>query len=394
MAPPEFDSGPYEGEALTIKGDLDTSSVPELLRSLLASRETGVLTFHRGDLVKTVYIREGRVVYGTSNDADERLGESLLVRGKITARQYLQASNMIRPERRLGAILVEMEALEPEDLVPSVEQHVRDILLDLICWNRGDYELIMKDVDPRDVELANVVTLNLSTENLILEGIRLCRAWSQVLRGIGGDIGVVPAQTDNSELLYKLELTAEEQEVLAQVNGRSSVEQICQVSYLPDFETCRILWSLLVLGVIRREKGAESRPAADSRMEGEVEGVMDLEDIVERFNQMFGRIYSFLEGRLGAGVDEFMDAALEHVSRQYGKLFDGVDLRAYGRADFEQMLANVADLPAEQRKNLMVSGLNELVFVIQLNVRTRYGAQEAAVISGIIKDGFRKLGVE
>src|SRR5262249_50683340 len=124
MAPPEFDPGPYEGQELTIKGDLDTSSVPELLRSLLSSGETGVLTFRRGDLVRTAYTREGRVVYGPSNAADERLGESLLVRGKTPARQYLQASNMIRPERRLGAILVEMDALDPEELVPAVEQHV------------------------------------------------------------------------------------------------------------------------------------------------------------------------------------------------------------------------------------------------------------------------------
>jgi hypothetical protein len=390
MAPPEFDPRPYEGEDLTVKGDLETSSVPELLHSLLASRETGVLTFRRDALVKTVYIREGRVVYGTSNDPDERLGESLLVRGKITARQYLQASNMIRPERRLGAILVEMEAVDPEELMPAVEQHVRDILMDLVCWNRGDYELVMKDVDLRDVELANVVALNLSTENLILEGIRRCRSWSQVLRGIGGDIAVVPIPTGSTDVLYKLDLSTEEQEVLAQVNGRSSVEQICQVSYLPDFETCRILWALTVLSVIRRESAGEARGAALGAAERE--GELDLEDIVERFNQMFGRIYSFLEGRLAGGVDEFMDAALEQVCRQYGKLFDGVDLRAYGRADFEQMLANVADLPAEQRKSLMVSGLNELVFVIQLAVRTRYGAQEAAVISGIIKEGFRKLG--
>jgi hypothetical protein len=391
MAPPEFDPRPYEGEELTIKGDLETSSVPELLRSLLASRETGILTFRRDALVKTVYIREGRVVYGTSSDPDERLGENLLARGKITARQYMQASNMIRPERRLGAILVEMEAVDPEDLVPAVEQHVRDILMDLVGWNRGDYDLVMRDVDLRDVELASVVTLNLSTENLILEGIRRCRAWSQVLRGIGGDIEAVLFPTGDTEILYKLDLSTEEQEVLAQVNGRSSVEQICQVSYLSDFETCRILWALLVLGVIRREKAGESRVAGEGARERE--GELDLEDIVERFNQMFGRIYSFLEARLKEGVDEFMDAALEQVSRQYGKLFDGVDLRAYGRADFEQMLANVADLPAEQRKSLMVSGLNELVFVIQLAVRTRYGAEEAAVISGIIKDGFRKLGV-
>jgi hypothetical protein len=386
MAPPDFDPRSYEGEELTVKGDLDTSSVPELLRSLLASRETGVLTFQRDDLVKTVYIREGRVVYATSSDPDERLGENLLVRGKITARQYLQASNMIRPGRRLGAILVEMEAVEPEELIPAVEQHVRDILMDLVCWNRGDYELVMKDVGPD-----SVVSLNISTENLILEGIRHCRSWSQVLRGVGGDIDSVPASTGDTEVLYKLDLSSEEQEVLSRVNGRSSVEQICQVSYLSNFETCRILWALLVLGVIRREKGTETRSAGEtSRVR---EGELDLEDIVERFNQMFGRIYSFLEGRLGEGVDEFMDAALEQVSRQYARLFDGVDMRAYGRVDYEQMLANVADLPAEQRKTLIVSGLNELVFVIQLAVRTRYGAEEAAVISGIIKEGFRRLGV-
>jgi hypothetical protein len=389
MVPPEYDPRQYEGEELTIKGDLETSSVPELLRSLLTSRETGVLTFRRDDLVKTVYIREGRVVFGTSSDPDERLGENLLLRGKITARQYLQASNMIRPERRLGAILVEMEALDPEDLLPAVEQHVRDILMDLVCWNRGDYELVIRSDDLRD--LANVVALNISTENLILEGIRRCRSWSQVLRGIGGDIETVPAPTGDTEIVYKLDLSAEEQEVLAQVNGRSTVEQVCKVSYLPDFETCRILWALLVLGVIRREKTGEA-PGADQAA-GARDGELDLEDIVERFNHMFGRIYAFLEGRLAATVDEFMDAALEQVSRQYGKLFDGVDMRAYGRVDYEQMLANVADLPAEQRKSLMVSGLNELVFVIQLAVRTRYGAQEAAVISGIIKEGFGKLGV-
>jgi hypothetical protein len=126
----------------------------------------------------------------------------------------------------------------------------------------------------------------------------------------------------------------------------------------------------------------------------ERERELDLEEIVEKFNQMFSRVYGFLRGRLQeeSAADQFMEGALEEVSRQYGALFDGVDLKHYGRADFEQMLANVADLPAEQRKSLMVAGLNELVFVIQLAVRTRLGKQEEAVVSGIIKEGFRRLG--
>jgi Domain of unknown function (DUF4388) len=383
VAAPELDSN-AEDDDLRIKGDIETSSVPDLLRSLLSSGETGVLTFVNGDLRKTIYIQNGRVVYASSSNPDERLGESLLVRGKITARQYLEASKMIRPGRRLGAILVELEALEPEELIPAVEFHVKEILMDLFAWTHGDYELIIKDVDAD-----NVVTLNISTENLILEGIRRMKAWSPVLRGIS-DIESMPVPTGNTEVLYKLEMTEEEQEILAYVNGRATVEQICQVSYLSNFETCRILWALQVLGVIRRGGAGEAEMAGADVREREKE--MDLEDIVEKFNQMFSRIYVFLRGRLGDQVDAFMDKALEEVSRQYGTLFGGVDLKQYGRADYEQMLANVADLPAEQRKSLMVAGLNELVFVIQLAIRMNHGAQEEAVISGIIKDGFRRLG--
>jgi hypothetical protein len=375
-----FVGGERPDDDLTIRGEIETSSVPELLRSFLASGETGVLTFRAGEVAKSLYLHEGKVIYAASSNPDERLGESLLVRGRISARQYLEASQLIRPGYRLGAILVEMDALESEELIPAVEQQVREILVELMSWTHGDYELVMKEVDP-----ATLVTVSLPIENVILEGLRRTRAWSQIQRGLGG-IDVVPVSAGSNEVLYRLELSEEEQELLGQVNGNSSVEQICQVSYLSNYETCRMLWAFKVLGLIRIGQQGDASGAAERERE------MDLEDIVEKFNQMFGRIYTFLQGRHGAEADEFMRGALEEVSLQYGALFNGVDLRQYGRADFEQMLANVADLKAEQRRSLMVAALNELVFAIQLAARTRHGAQEEAVISGIIKDGLRRLG--
>jgi hypothetical protein len=369
---------------LTIKGEVENSSVPELVRSIAGSGETGVLTFRNGEVTKSLYVQSGRVVFAASTDPDERLGEALLVRGKITARQYLEASKLIRPGRRLGAILVEMQALEPDELVPAVEQQVKDVLMDLFTWTSGDYEFLIKEMDAD-----SLVVLNMSTENLVLEGIRRAKAWSRVLRGIG-DIEAVPIPVANQDMLMKLELTEEEQDVLSHVNGRSTIEQICQVSYLSNFETCRILWALMVVGAVK--KRAEAGAGAVPEPAGRTEGDLDLEELVEKFNQMFGRIYTFLQGRHGADVDAVMDRALEEISRQYGALFGGVDLKNYGRADYEQMLANVADLPAERRKALMLAGLNELVFILQLAVQTSYGPQDAAVVSGIIKDGFKRLG--
>jgi hypothetical protein len=312
------------------------------------------------------------------------MGESLLLRGKITVRQYLDASEMIRAGRRLGTILVELGALEPEDLLPAVEQHVKEILLDVFTWTRGEYELVMSEPG-----LEDVVTLNFPIENLILEGIRRTQAWSLIYRGIG-DISSVPVPTGNTDVLLKLELSDEEQEVLTHVTGRATVEQICQVSYLSHLETCRILWAFHVLGLVRRSQAEETAAAGAGALAREQE--MDLEGVVEKFNQMLSRIYSFLRGRSGDDVDDFMAAALQRVSVRYETLFYALDLKQYGRADYDQMLANVADLPPNQRKSLMLAGLNELVGAIQLGVRERHGAQEEAVVSGIIKDGFRKLG--
>ena len=367
---------------LTIRGEIETSSVPELIRSLVGSGETGILTFRNGDVAKSIYMQDGRILFAASTDPDERLGENLLLRGRITARQYREASKLIRPGRRLGAILVELEAIDPDELIPAVEQQVKDVLLDLLTWTHGDYELVIKEMDP-----SSIVVVNISTENVVLEGIRRTRSWSRVLHGIG-DIDSIPVPTGNTEALYKLELTHEEQEILSHVNGRATVEQICQVSYLSNFETCRILWGFHVLGLIRR--GHAGDPVRQGLAEKEKE--LDLEEIVEKFNHMFGRVYTFLRGRLGDEVDPFMDEAIEEVSRQYGTLFAGLDLKHYGRVDFDQMLANVADISADQRKSVVVSGLNELVFVIQLKVRSRRGKDEEAVVSGIIKEGLRRIG--
>ena len=125
----------------------------------------------------------------------------------------------------------------------------------------------------------------------------------------------------------------------------------------------------------------------------EQEKELDLEGMVENFNQMLSRVYVFLQGRVGAEVDAFMDDALERVNVQYGSLFFGVDLKQYGRADYDQLLANVADLPPIERRRLMLAGLNELVASIQLGVKERHESQEEAVVSGIIKEAYRRLGV-
>ena len=160
-----------DDEGLTLRGSIEHTSVPELLKSVLGSGETGILRFRKDDVSKDVHLHMGRIIYARSSNPDERLGEDLLLRGKITARQYLEASRLIAPGRKLGTILIELGALEPEDLLAAIEHHVKEILLDVFTWTTGEYELAMSEPGKEDV-----ITLNFSMENLILEGVRRIRS--------------------------------------------------------------------------------------------------------------------------------------------------------------------------------------------------------------------------
>ena len=186
--------------------------------------------------------------------------------------------------------------------------------------------------------------------------------------------------TGRTEVLYKLDLSAEEQEVLTHVNGRSTVEQICNVSYLSNFETCRILWALQVLGIVeagagRRGDGRRAKARASTSARSTSKGSS------RPSTRCSAASTASCAGGSASGVDEFMDAAMEEVNAPVRRAVRRASTcKQYGRADFEQMLANVADLPADQRKAVMVSALNELMYVMQLQVRTRYGKQEEAVV--------------
>jgi len=364
-----------ESEDLSIRGSLSEASLPELLASISRSRETGVLNFHDMGRWKAVYFKEGRIVFATSNLQDDRLGEFLLKQGKITVRQFLDASKTIKPGKRLGAVLVDNGVLSTDELFVALHRHVEEIVYSLFEWTRGEYEFVMKDLSAE-----GPLSLDLSTENVILEGIRRIRDYTRVFAGVGA-INAVLRRSERAEgLVYKLDLDQDESQVLSLVNGRLDVEQILSMSYLPNFETLRILYGLVAAGVL--ERGVEER---QSRL---VEMEYELEEIVEFYNRNFGTVYSFLRDKMGDGVVEFAERTVTKVSQLFPSLFEGIELGSAGRVDFDQILANLGDKPHEASKAVLVDGLNELTYGLLLEIGNEFGKEEQErVASNILSQG-------
>jgi hypothetical protein len=67
---------------------------------MVRHRQTGLLRFSRGSTAKTAYLIEGRLIFATSTDPDDRLGEMLLRKGLITYAGLVESVRAIRPARQ------------------------------------------------------------------------------------------------------------------------------------------------------------------------------------------------------------------------------------------------------------------------------------------------------
>ena len=162
------------------EGRLDEQDLPDLIQELSRERWTGTLRLEKDDDRIGIVAEDGQLVFASSSTPDYRLGPRLLRRGVITLRQMEDAGRALSPGKRFGTVLVEKGMLEPKELVRGVIDQTRDIILLAFQWSTGSYRL---EPGPPAGE---AITLNISTPELILEGISQIEAWSRVERGCGG----------------------------------------------------------------------------------------------------------------------------------------------------------------------------------------------------------------
>ena len=240
-----------------IEGSLAERDFPHLVHDLAKRRWSGVMTLtHRG--VRKVVVYEGRLVFGTSSDPDERLGELLLRRGRISLRQLVDAGRAVRPGQRLGTILVHAGVLTPKELVASVVEHTQEIIYGAFQWTEGRFHL---EPGPSPEES---ITLNMRTPDLILEGIQRIDSWSRVERAMGGIAARYVRSPPNEEIARSMNLGAHRVDLLNALQTERAVEDLCASLPLSDFEICQTLWAFGVIGVAKRT----DTPPAEADDEG------------------------------------------------------------------------------------------------------------------------------
>ena len=228
-----------------------------LVHELHTQAWTGSVVLTRAGVRVKVTVRKGQIVFASSSNPDHRMGPLLIRRGTVTVRQLVDAGAAVVPGKRLGTILIERGLLSSKELVRAVVEQTQEIIYHAFQWTEGEYELQAGE------ELMESITLNISTPNLILEGIGRIESWGRIEKGIGGLEARYLRDRDWEITARHMSLSTDQFAVLEDLGTARMVETICERSTLADFEAYRTLWAFVVIGIIRRVEAPPPGPSID-----------------------------------------------------------------------------------------------------------------------------------
>lgn len=150
-----------------LTGNLKDVDLLGLLEGLQELKETGILTIKNGKEIRSIYIKDGKIISASSSLAEERLGEMLVKAGMITQREYDVSVDILKKTgKRQGAILVDAGYLTSKELFEGLKYQVKEIILSAFLLDEGEYRYLPGQI-PRQV-----IPLQIDTVELISEMIK------------------------------------------------------------------------------------------------------------------------------------------------------------------------------------------------------------------------------
>lgn len=264
---------------MALRGTLGDFGLPDIFQLVGHQQKTGVLLLKDRELEVRISFVEGNVVKAeqSSRDRADLLGNIMVRAGVITSEQLETAlATQQRTLRRLGDILIEMNACDRATLKEIARLQTTETIYRLFMWRKGTYEFTATSVDYDEQSYDPI-----RAENILMEGFRMVDEWPAVRKVIPSarcTFTVLkslppPAQDTggNDDILAGMaeamgggddddgvslsgsnkKIGRAERRVYELVSPNRTVQDIVDVSRMGEFETTKSLASLVQMGHLR-----------------------------------------------------------------------------------------------------------------------------------------------
>jgi hypothetical protein len=329
-------------------GSLAALSVPEAIQVVHASLKSGVLLLAFGSeparAVKperpeqlrrrSIYFREGQVVFASSSARAERLGPVLLRHGVIGPDELERATHLVKSGRPLGQVLVDQGILDSGQLYEGLTLQVREIVLGACLEGEGEFAFLE---GPHDE--ANAVRLSERTRDLLLEGMRRLEEVDELARRVGGRDAVLRRAGEPDR-----DLGEAESAFLEAVDGIRTAAECASVSGLGLLDGLRAAVALVSGGALEAPGAAEApgdeEEVFSMRVAASDDGGPAPARPFETYRRIFRRVYEAVLA-VQPEARRRLNSYFDRLGPKQQPIFEGVWLDEQGDMDVAQILVNV-----------------------------------------------------
>jgi hypothetical protein len=234
-----------------------------LLNLIGLARKTGTLAFDTQEGQARLHFRNGHLIYATVNGQDIHLADILFQTGKITQEQAQAVRTVFsaRSERELGALLVEMGYVSPDDILDGVRTFILHNIYHLFTWSNGVYRF-----ESNVPSISGRITTSVDLEGIVAEGNQHSYELERLQQAVP-DLDVELRFVEQRDAHARdISLSPEEWRVVPLVGQPgNTIRQIAQRYGLNDTEIRRVVDGLLRAGLVEFAPGEEATTSNPSR---------------------------------------------------------------------------------------------------------------------------------
>lgn len=343
---------PWDRE-LVLSADVRAFSLADVLQMLHATGKSGFLLVEAGDCAKCVYLHSGEVVFASSNQLVDRLGETLVRTGALDAEEHRKASAAYSPTLQFGRFLVERGLLSPRKLWEAVKGQVEDIVRSLFAFGSGQLYFWEGEVRPD-----NVVRLSLPTGRLIEDGL-----------GLRDELLAFLAQLEDRRVRLEVvpdsgvDLDGSATAIVQALGRTETFSALCHEVGLDSLSAARTVKLLDQLGVLRLVRVGRDAFDADPRDAGEA-----LRDCVRNHAKLLAELCAPIVAMEGAApLQERLGEVAVSAAERHPHLLGGIEVAPGGVLDPEPLIERALCFPGDREREVRIA-LGELVAYVEFEL--------------------------
>lgn len=226
-------------------GSLTDAPVPTLLFKCYHLGLSGQLNLSYNGVNKTIFFDQGTIVFASSSQKEERLGEHLLQTKRISAEDLAKASKVVdETGQRMGGVLLQLGIISLENLTPIIVEHVSHLTYSVFNWTEGKYFFL--ETPP----IVETIKMPFSTADIIFEGIRRLDNLELIKQWLGDFTRPLCATNDPLLLYQAVTLQPHEGYIVSRIDSAMSTEDLLSLGGLPENETLRTVCGLISIGML------------------------------------------------------------------------------------------------------------------------------------------------